>query len=351
MSSYRPVAGSASSPTGEALSVVGSRAAGMVAFPAADLEVRPRVGSAVRSGAMLAVPAGTPAATGMMMTFCQPVVTGPAVVRGGVVLADGWLPDFVRLGELERHIGDGVIEALVENAIAGGQLMAQQRRRIMSLPFTVRLIVAMTLMPDASYVEAVTRLAGHLADVPWVRGWHVPASKTVTTWRDKLPALLMEELFWAVTGPLADDDAPSAVLLAGLPVCGIDGMLINLADTPRNRAMFGCSGTATKNGYGQAPFPQLQAVVVTARAGRAALGAITGRARAGEQTLLARLIKRRRELFTGRVFCFDRNFRAMRSSRRSSTPAGTWWPASRTSPRPCRPPATAGFPMGRACPA
>jgi Insertion element 4 transposase N-terminal len=243
-----------------------------------------------------------------MMTFCHPVVTVPATVRGGVVLADGWLPDFVRLGELERHIGDGVIEALVEKAVTEGWLAAQQRRRIMSFPLLMRLVVAMTLMPDASYAETITRLAGHLADVPWARDWHVPASRTVTTWRDKLPACLMEELFWAVAGPLADDGAPSAVLLAGLPVCGIDGMLISLADTPANRVMSGCSGSAARNGYGQAPFPQLQAVVVTARAGRAALGAITGGARAGEQTLLARLIRRRRELFRGRVFCFDRNF-------------------------------------------
>ena len=38
------------------------------------------------------------------------------------------------------------------------------------------------------------------------------------------------------------------------------------------------------------------------------LGAICGRARAGEQTLLARLVRRRPELVAGRVICFDRNF-------------------------------------------
>jgi hypothetical protein len=52
----------------------------------------------------------------------------------------------------------------------------------------------------------------------------------------------------------------------------------------------------------------LQAVLVTARAGRATLGAICGRARAWEQTLLARLIRRRPGLFAGRAFAFDRNF-------------------------------------------
>jgi Winged helix-turn helix len=47
---------------------------------------------------------------------------------------------------------------------------------------------------------------------------------------------------------------------------------------------------------------------VTTRAGRAMLGAILGSCRAGEQTLLRRLARRRPELFAGRVTCFDRNF-------------------------------------------
>jgi hypothetical protein len=54
--------------------------------------------------------------------------------------------------------------------------------------------------------------------------------------------------------------------------------------------------------------PQLRIVAVTARVGRAMLGAILGRAGAGEQTLLKRLVKRRPELFAGRVVCFDQNF-------------------------------------------
>src|SRR5207302_1170338 len=83
---------------------------------------------------------------------------------------------------------------------------------------------------------------------------------------------------------------------------------VNVADTPANRAMFGCTGTAEQDGEGAAPFPQVRIVALTARAGRAVLGAILGRARAGEQTLLARLVRRRPDLFAGRVTCFDRNF-------------------------------------------
>jgi hypothetical protein len=81
-------------------------------------------------------------------------------------------------------------------------------------------------------------------------------------------------------------------------------MLVNLADTPANRAFFGTTGTAD----GSSPFPQMRVVALTARAGRAMLGAILGQAGTGEQTLLKRLVRRRPELFAGRVVCFDRNF-------------------------------------------
>jgi hypothetical protein len=250
---------------------------------------------------------GTAAAVGSVplsgetAVFCRPVVTAPAFVRrDGTVLADAWLPDLVRLGELEAHLGDGVIEGLV----AAGRLPRCLRRRIMSYPLVIRLMIAMTLMPDASYCEALSRLAGLLADVAFTRDWHVPTEKVITDWRLPVPPSLMEDLFWRAAGPLAGDDGPSAVTLAGMPVAGADGMLVNVADTPANRAFFGTTGTADDS----SPFPQLRVVAVIARAGRAMLGAILGQAAAGEQTLLKRLVKRRPELFAGLVICFDRNF-------------------------------------------
>ncbi len=283
-------------------------AAGMIAVRAADV-----AGPGGAAGALVA--SALPVTSGEMLVFTCPVTVAPAVIgRGGAVRARGWLPDHVRLGELERHLGEGVIENLVAAAVAGGRMPAPQRQRIMSLALTIRMTVAMTLMPEVSYIQAIRRLAGHLADVPFDREWHVPTSGVVTGWRGKVPPAVMQELFWQVAGPLAgagDDDGDGdgpVLVLGGMPVCGIDGMLVALADTPANRAMFGCTGTRSQKGPGSAPFPQLLAVVITARAGRAKLGAITGKARAGEQTLLARLIRRRPDLFAGRVFVFDRNF-------------------------------------------
>jgi len=267
---------------------------------AADLQVS--------GGVTVTAGTGAPAA-GELALFCRPVAAAPAVVRGdGSVRADGWLPDFVRLGELERHLGGDVIDETVSAALADGRLRKRQRRRIMSYPLVIRLMLAMTLMPDASYCEALARVAGLLADVPFALSWHVPTEKVITGWRALVPADLMEALFWRAAGPLIGDDEPSAVLLAGMTVCAADGMLVNVADTPANRKEFGCTGTSGQEGEGAAPFPQVRIVAVTARAGRAMLGAICGRARAGEQTLLARLVRRRPDLVAGRVICFDRNF-------------------------------------------
>ena len=301
MSSYRAVVDDASCAAAQPLAgAFAGTPAGTVALRASGLRVHG--GETVVAGD--AVPA-----RGELAVFCRPVVTAPAVIRrDGSVLAEGWLPDFVRLGELERHLGDGVIEAIADAAIAKGRLRKRERRRIMSYPLVIRLMIAMTLMPDGSYCEALARLAGLLADVPFALEWHVPTEKVVTEWRLLVPADVMEALFWEAAGPLIGDDEPSAVLLAGMTVCAADGMLVNLADTPENRAMFGCTGTAEQDGEGAAPFPQLRIVALTARAGRAMLGAILGSSHAGEQTLLRRLARRRPDLFAGRVTCFDRNF-------------------------------------------
>ena len=94
----------------------------MTGFPAAGTPAGTVV---VRAAGLrvqgITVTAGDAApSAGELAVFCRPVVTAPAVVRrDGTVLADAWLPDLVRLGELEAHLGDGVIEDVVDAAVAG----------------------------------------------------------------------------------------------------------------------------------------------------------------------------------------------------------------------------------------
>ena len=111
MCSYLPAVVDASQ---TAESLLAGTPAGPLVVRACDLRSRGR--------GTLTAGTGVPSA-GEMAVFCRPVVTAPALPRrDGSVRAEGWLPDFVRLGELERHLGDGVIEALADAALEQGRL-------------------------------------------------------------------------------------------------------------------------------------------------------------------------------------------------------------------------------------
>jgi len=270
--------------------------AGTLAVRAADLLVR---------GSRSVTVAGAAPKAGDETVFSRPVLSAPAFVRrDGTVLADAWLPEAVRLGVLEAHLGDGVIEKIVAKGLRNGRLPLRERRRLLSYPMVIRLVIAMTLLPGSSYAEAARVLAGLLADVPFTLGWHVPTGKTAGEWRMLIPPEIMQEVFWHAAGTLIGDGEPSAVMVAGMPADAAGGMLVNVAGTKENRAWFGTTGT----GDGSSPFPQLRVVALTARAGRAIRGAVLGKSSDGEQTLLKTLASEQPGLFAGRVTLFDRNF-------------------------------------------
>jgi Insertion element 4 transposase N-terminal/Transposase DDE domain len=273
--------------------------AGMIAVRAADV-VCPDTSDGSRTALLVA---GSPVVTsGESLVFGHPVVTAPAVVRrSGAVQAGGWLPDHVRLGLLEQYLGDGVIEAVIARGVEAAQVTKPERRRVMSLELTCRFTLAMVLSPEADYAETMAALTGHLAAVPWARPWQVPTSKVFTSWRRRLGWQVLEALFWHTAGSLID---PAGTWWCGMELCAIDGFQIQMPDTPANRAVFGSSGTSDNS----APFPQARAVLVTARAVRAVLGAAIDGSGVGEQTLIARLVTQHPEIFKNRVFLMDRNF-------------------------------------------
>jgi hypothetical protein len=79
---------------------------------------------------------------------------GPGRGPPGRQGAGRWLPDFVRLGELERHLGDGAIEAATAAALEAGRRERRERRRIMSYPLVIRLILAMALLTGMTVCAA-----------------------------------------------------------------------------------------------------------------------------------------------------------------------------------------------------
>jgi len=111
-----------------------------------------------------------------------------------------------------------VIEEIVAAALERGRLKKRQRRRLMSYPLVIRLMIAMTL--DAGRVvlrvagEAGRAARGHPVRPGMAYSHGESPSRTGGSW---CPADLLEALFWQAAGPLVSDDEPSAVLLPGWP--------------------------------------------------------------------------------------------------------------------------------------
>ena len=270
---------------------------GIVVVRPADLR---RPGRGGVSALVTVPPAGRRFASGEELVFCHQVTVAPAVVRrSGEVQAGGWLPDHVTLGILEAHLPDGEIEELVEDFGC-----AEERQRLLPAAMTVRLVMAMTLVPDGPVPEVICRAAGLLVYLPWARPWHVPGTEAVTRRRDMIPAELFEALFWLVAGPIADPGEPG-MRWRELLLCALDGFQVRVPDTPANRKYFGSSGTADNS----SPYPQVRAVILTAARTKGTLGLEFGPSCDGEQTLTRRLVKARPHLFgKGRLILMDRNF-------------------------------------------
>src|SRR5258708_26958565 len=72
--------------------------------------------------------------------------------------------------------------------------MKGERERLLTRAFMIRVIVLMTLMPDADVREAVIALAGDLALVPWARAWMPASARAAGDWRSALGPEPLEEL-------------------------------------------------------------------------------------------------------------------------------------------------------------
>ena len=258
--------------------------------------------------------------TGDVIAFCKVVAVAPAQVRrDGRVQAQGSPAGHATLGPLEDWLeekaGPGVIDGIADRAVLRKQYVKGERERLLARAFMIRVIVLMTLVPDADVREAVIALAGDLAMVPWARAW-VPASeRALGDWRNALGPEPLEELKDIVLRASwqEHEDRDLRAVITGrdrpLKVSSLDGTLIRVPDTPGNRAAFGSVGT----GDDSSPFPQVRALPLTDASTRALLGMPHGPAgtdkAAAEQKLLDTAMRDHPHLFAAdRIWLMDRNY-------------------------------------------
>ena len=258
--------------------------------------------------------------TGDAVVFLKAVAVAPARVRrDGRVQAQGSPVHHATLGPLEDWLGEkagpGVIDGIAERAVLREQFVKGERERLLARAFMIRVVVLLTLVPDADAREAVIALAGDLARVPWARAWVPASARACGDWRNALGPEPLEELqdivLRASWAEHEDRDWRAVIIGRSRPlkVSSLDGTLIRVPDTPANRAAFGSVGT----GDDSSPFPQLRALPLTDASTRALLGMPHGPSggdkAAAEQKLLDTAMRDYPRLFTmDRIWLMDRNY-------------------------------------------
>jgi hypothetical protein len=255
------------------------------------------------------------------VVFCKVVAVAEAQVkRDGQVRAKGSPVHHATLGPLEERLeseaGPGVIGRIAGNARLDGRFATGERERLLAAAFMIRVIVLMTLMPEARIEDAIIALAGDLALVPWARPWRPASARAAGDWRNALGAAPLEELRDAVLGSSWrehwDRGCPGAVTIGRsrpLTAGSLDGTLARMPDTPANRAVFGTVGTGDDSG----PWPCARALPLTCCSCRSLLamphGPAGGDKAAAGQALLDEAMDRYPALFTqGWIWLMDRNY-------------------------------------------
>jgi hypothetical protein len=181
------------------------------------------------------------------------------------------LSDDVRLGVLTEWVTaelvDEVLAECGKRDIKPGALPAR---------FMVYYVLALALFQQDSYDDVAENLVGALEGMDEA----IPARSSFTRARQRLGAGVIEAVFRRLAGPVAPAGLDGA-FWRGMRVAAVDGFLLDVPDTPANRAAFG--GPVSR---GQpAGFPQARVVTLTETGTHSPVDARVGGYCAGEQEL------------------------------------------------------------------
>lgn len=155
----------------------------------------------------------------------------------------------------------------------------------------------MCLFADDAYEEVMRRLVNGLKFLGnWTDDWHVPTSSALTQARQRVGAAPLAELFDRVAVPLARPGTIGA-WFHGLRVMAVDGVVLDVPDTPDNLAAFAKAGTRTSTrtkqpagGPNLGPFPQVRLVGLGECGTHAITAAHFDSSTVDERALLAQVI-------------------------------------------------------------
>jgi hypothetical protein len=132
----------------------------------------------------------------------------------------------------------------------------QQRSRLLPARVVVYYVLALCLFFDDSYEEVMRKLVNGLRFLgSWTDGWRVPTPSAISQARTRLGEEPLAELFLNVAHPMARPGQAGS-WFHGWRVMAVDGVVLDVPDTPDNLTEFGKSG----GGKQISPLPQVRLV-------------------------------------------------------------------------------------------
>jgi len=207
------------------------------------------------------------------------------------------LSDLVSVGVLTRVFPPELVDEVIAEV---GR--TEQRHRSLPARVMAYFSIGMALYSDGSYEDVLAQLTDGLS---WASGWQEtyspPSKSAIFQARARLGAEPLAALFERVAKPIGGEQTPG-VWLAGRRLVAIDGMCLDVADTPANHDHFGRPGV---NKGEQAAFPQARVVALAECGTHAVFAAQIGTYAQTEATLAERLLDR---LEPGMLLTADRGF-------------------------------------------
>jgi len=209
----------------------------------------------------------------------------------------GKLSDYLCLGVIGRiYTRDLVDEVLYETR------SREKRDRLLPARLVVYFVIALAVFFGEAYEEVIAKMAGGLRFVSaWERHWHIPTASALCQGRKRLGEKPLRRLFERAAVPLATP-ATIGAWLGSWRLMAVDGVVLDVPDTPANEAAFGRAGSRT--GHGGA-FPQVRVVGLGEAGTHAVISAAIGSIHAGERELARGVLP---EMEPGMCVIFDRGF-------------------------------------------
>lgn len=191
------------------------------------------------------------------------------------------LTDRISVGVLTRVVPRHLVEEVL--VYVGRK---EQRSRLLPAHVVVYYVLALALFFGEAYEEVMRRLVGGLRFLKnWEKVWKVPSTSAISQARARLGAAPLEELFHRVAVPLARPGTRGA-WFRSWRVMAIDGVILDVPDTPENNTEFQHSG----GGKGESAFPVVRVVGLGECGTHAIVSAALGTWTTNEQTLVPSLL-------------------------------------------------------------